>query len=622
MIATQRATKLGLSPLVSLLNGSDARLALSALGILEKDAKNRLASREGDNQEWFEAVTEILLAMSPGEGAESCVQILLSCMEHFYSTRQAPLAIAAGEHALTLAVENNLPSLARRACNILGVFHREVGNLGRAMEYFSRALTLARQLGDTYGECAVLANCASITDLMGRYDETISCCRRVLAISHGDPAIRNFRCQANQLIARACLFLKRTEEGIAAITNALVEADEPKTAFEFIQRVRRHHAETSLYLQSGNLEKAREALHICRQYAMRSGLEECQIQTEVSQALVESRGGQLDVAESRLQQLLTKYAGNLPVRADVLLALVDVYEQSGRKDEANRYLQRFHDLFQKRKVENVLEQLRQIEARLKTTNAPDSTADEAKRELLEHLAVVGELRDDATGEHAYRVGRLSALIAEGMGLEPDFCNNIDLAGRLHDLGKVAIPDRVLLSPGRLEGEDLRIMRTHTVIGHEILCKSHHHLMKLSADIARSHHEWWNGTGYPDGLHGGEIPLAARIVALADVFDALSHARPYKAAWTFDDTMEEILSLRTRQFDPTATDIFVRIMANLANKHGPQGIDAVLSEGARDSSLIAARHALRSDLLGPNLSAIDLASSTLTQGIESSPVRHN
>ncbi len=182
--------------------------------------------------------------------------------------------------------------------------------------------------------------------------------------------------------------------------------------------------------------------------------------------------------------------------------------------------------------------------------------DEARLEALERLARAAEFRDDDTGQHARRVGTLSAQIAgrlETTDAEPAV---IELAAPLHDIGKIGIPDAVLLKPGKLTPEEFEVMKTHSTIGAKILGGSNSPVLKQAAAIALTHHEKWNGSGYPLGLSGEQIPLAGRIVAVADVFDALTHERPYKRAWTQPAAIDHIKNLTGTEFDPAVVEAFI------------------------------------------------------------------
>ena len=182
----------------------------------------------------------------------------------------------------------------------------------------------------------------------------------------------------------------------------------------------------------------------------------------------------------------------------------------------------------------------------------------ARLEMLERLAVAAEYRDDASGEHTRRVGRTSALIADALGLDEDGTEQIRHAATLHDIGKIGIPDRILLKPGRLTPEEREIMETHVSIGRAILSGSSSPLLVEAEQIAYTHHEWWDGSGYASGMAGNEIPLAGRIVAVADVFDALTHERPYKEPMPVEAAVAEIRSLTGRHFDPQVVEAFLSL----------------------------------------------------------------
>lgn len=183
---------------------------------------------------------------------------------------------------------------------------------------------------------------------------------------------------------------------------------------------------------------------------------------------------------------------------------------------------------------------------------------QAHLETIERLGRVAELRDDATGKHTYRVARLSGLLAQELHLPPEEVELIMEAAPLHDVGKVAIEDEILLKKGGFSINEREIMRDHALLGAQILSGGRSDLMKMAEQIALSHHERWDGRGYPQGLAGVAIPPPARIVAVADAFDALTHVRPYKEAWSLPDALVEIEQERGWQFDPEVVDALVRV----------------------------------------------------------------
>jgi putative two-component system response regulator len=179
-----------------------------------------------------------------------------------------------------------------------------------------------------------------------------------------------------------------------------------------------------------------------------------------------------------------------------------------------------------------------------------------ERETLYRLAKAAEFRDPETGGHILRMAHYSALIARRLGQDETYCDMLLEAAPMHDVGKLGTPDHILLKPGRLTPEEFEVMKRHTSIGHEILKGSCSPMLELGASIALAHHEKFDGTGYPNGLGGEDIPLEGRIVAVADVFDALTSARPYKPAWEDECAVAFMREQRGRHFDPHCLDAFL------------------------------------------------------------------
>lgn len=242
---------------------------------------------------------------------------------------------------------------------------------------------------------------------------------------------------------------------------------------------------------------------------------------------------------------------------------------AGAKDFLTKPLDRPEVLL---RVENLLE-ARFLQAALRDHNARLEGAvtertrslqqrtedlDEARFEVLERLALAAEYRDDATGEHVKRVGRTAALLLCAAGVPEPEVELLRLAATLHDVGKIGISDSILLKPGRLTPREYETMKTHVGVSCRILSGSRSPLLQRSAEIAGSHHERWDGSGYPRGLSGERIPLSGRAVAIADVFDALANERPYKPAWSIDRAVAEILAQSGRHFDPRLVEAFAKL----------------------------------------------------------------
>jgi response regulator RpfG family c-di-GMP phosphodiesterase len=179
-----------------------------------------------------------------------------------------------------------------------------------------------------------------------------------------------------------------------------------------------------------------------------------------------------------------------------------------------------------------------------------------ERETIMRLARAAELRDPETGTHITRMTHYSATLARKLNLPDDFVEMLLSAAPMHDIGKIGTPDHILLKPGRLTDEEMEIMRRHTTIGYEILRNSASPMLQMAAEIALSHHEKYDGSGYPFGKSGKDIPLTGRIVAVADVFDALTSDRPYKQAWDLDRARDYLIEGRGCHFDPEFIDLFI------------------------------------------------------------------
>lgn len=181
---------------------------------------------------------------------------------------------------------------------------------------------------------------------------------------------------------------------------------------------------------------------------------------------------------------------------------------------------------------------------------------ETRLQIIRRLSVAAEYKDNETGLHIVRMSGYCRALALAAGLDEEATDLIHCAAPMHDVGKIGIPDHILTKPGKLDPDEWEIMKTHTTIGAKIIGEQDNRLMIMARRIALSHHERWDGSGYPEGLKGEDIPLEGRIVALADVFDALTSRRPYKAPWPEEKACGYIRDERGRHFDPRLTDLFL------------------------------------------------------------------
>ncbi|MFG3447899.1 MULTISPECIES: HD domain-containing phosphohydrolase [unclassified Stenotrophomonas] len=268
--------------------------------------------------------------------------------------------------------------------------------------------------------------------------------------------------------------------------------------------------------------------------------------------------------------ILITVVGDEPIRQAALEAgVIDFLVKPIRPRELRA---RCYNLLQLRQQsENVKQRALSLEQRLL---ASMHEVEERERETLSRLARAIEFRDAGTSAYLERMAHVAGLIAEQLGLPEEEVRLIEMAAPLHDMGKIAIPDAVLLKQGKLNDEELAIMRRHPRIGYELLSGSQNRFIQVGALIALRHHERYDGSGYPDGLVGDAIPLEARIVAVADVFDALISPRPYKEAWTMEATLAYLYAQRGRLFDPRCVDALLR---------GRQQLDDICAQHSTASS---------------------------------------
>jgi putative two-component system response regulator len=373
-----------------------------------------------------------------------------------------------------------------------------------------------------------------------------------------------------------------------------------------------------LLIEISDYDGAMTHARAAREFASKSKSPRSDIQASVAEGLAEAFSGNLDVGISRLTATLGRAKALKLASREVLVALVKALEFAGRHDEALKYLQEM--LSQQRKtaeanvlhhvhqhliqlhsadanspIEDVKQVMRRMETRAEVLEGRVAKAEvikqrqelfKARIEAMERLAVAAELRDDSTGEHSYRVGRMACLLAKEAGCDEETIFMIDIAARLHDVGKIGIPDGILLKPRGFNPAERAVMEMHAEIGADVLAKSEIPHIKMAEEIARHHHERWDGKGYPAKIGGREIPLAARITALADVYDALTHKRPYKEAWTVEATLSEMLASRGSHFDPELTDLFLALVSRLRRE--TRDLDHFLGEAARASPFIQAR----------------------------------
>ena len=338
------------------------------------------------------------------------------------------------------------------------------------------------------------------------------------------------------------------------------------------------------------------------------------ISAACSEGLVEVYSGMGDIGLSRGMQALEKARQVKPSLRETLLAMVQAHEKAGRPERALALHRELTLHIRKAQHENIVRHqelhLKQLETDEEAQFPPRlleekdaeltqkiaaQTVGTKQGRLLEQMAFTAEMRDDPTGEHCYRVARLASLLAQVHGESPKTCETIELAARLHDIGKVGIPDTLMQKATLLSDGERQILETHAKTGAELLSRTKV-LGEMAEDIARHHHERWDGHGYPDGIFGSAIPLAARIVAVCDVYDAMTHDKAYRRALSSDEAMAEMLRGRALQFDPKLIDLFGPMITRLRAEHAD--LDSFLGQAARQTALTVARQKIAESLARP------------------------
>jgi len=547
------------------------------------------------------------------------LELILDAVRFFYVSGMPTIGVGVAEAAMEFAGASADAAAMSKAAMLLGLCSADTGNLPRAMEAYSSALVLATATQDCMQQAKIWHNLSGALVYCGLFREAVACVAKITELAEFSAEVKEqILPPALALTALCYLNLDELSAGIAAIERAVSISKPPVDAHSIQNRVLAENYYTRLLIEVSDFQGAITHARIARELANKSKSPRPDIQASVAEGLAEAFSGNLDVGISRLTATLERAKSLKLASREVLVALVKALEFAGRHDEALKYLQemltgqrktaeanvlhhvkqhlvQLHASDSNSPIEDVGQVMRRMETRAEVLEGRVAKAEvirqrqelfKARVEAMERLAVAAELRDDSTGEHSYRVGRMACLLAKEAGCDDETIFMIDIAARLHDVGKIGIPDGILLKPSGFNPSERLVMEMHAEIGADVLARSEIPHIKMAEEIARHHHERWDGRGYPAKIGGQEIPLAARITALADVYDALTHKRPYKQAWTVEASLSEILSLRGKHFDPELTDLFLALVSRLRREH--RDLDYHLGEAARASPFIQAR----------------------------------
>jgi putative two-component system response regulator len=491
-------------------------------------------------------------------------------------------AFALATEAVELSGPNGVSLTLAWSLHLIGVVHYQAGNYPDALAHCQRALQVYRATDHGTDEGRILHTIAAVYQSMADYDRAISTYEMALAVNEAF-----IRPDVDAMVLGNLARIRgRRGEHHAAIelgrrAMSLARRDAPHLVGSLLADLAEAHAAL------GDIAAADACFAEARaDWLARSGSGEELPAVErlgvmVSEGRIALRAGRLDEAIASLLAAL-----DLADRTDqreMELELHDLLavacKQAGRWSEALEHRERHFALHREiftdaadLRMRTVLvahdnenaRHLGQI-TRLTTSGlvadfaSGHADVDAYHLEAFERLAALAEMRGGSTTRHTSGVGDLAAEIGHAIGQQPDWCERLRLAARLHDIGKVAVNDQVLMKPGPLTVEEFEEVKQHTVLGRRLLSGVSTDLFALAAEAAWSHHEWWDGSGYPNGLSGRAIPLSGRIVAIADVFDSLATRRVYKREWTRDETIRFVVSGAGSQFDPELVDAFVRVL---------------------------------------------------------------
>lgn len=621
--------------LIGLIDTCVQEFDSDGLGDLLPEFKEHLpgllqSSNDDDFETLAKAARLICFSNSPAP-LPVAIAILLDIATAHAPRGRAVDAIPFAERAHDLAEDNRLLPELQRASRIYGALSTDVGAPARGLEYAIKAAEVGRQLDDTMGIAAAWANMTAALFGMGLYRETIAVALRMIRQFKDDTRCAVFAAGARGNMANAALALSHFALAADSARDSVAVMGVPRDAIGILNRVIAESVWMKAAIGLDQRAVVDDRIGFLRGMSDAFKSPRLQLNHLLAEAAYESYSGDLTIAVAKLLELL-KHTKTMPnLYRDNLALLVKAYEKAGDHGGALIYLGELVEFLREKQVVAVRASLAAIEARHATqlpgkddvkevidairksragghgsaqqrAGTPQMEVPEQEyRDAFERLAVSAEIKEDAGGRHAYRMGRLSGLLAEKLGYNAKFADEVEKGARLHDIGKLGIPDGLLLKSGQLSPSEWAVMKRHTLIGAQIIRQCSHSAFRVAEQIALCHHEKWDGTGYPNALRGEHIPVPARIVMLADVYDALTHARPYKHAWTHDDVATFIREKAGSQFDPEFASLFLQMVEDLRLEHG-EGFDEYLAEPSKNSSFIRARDKMQT-MLG-DMGALD------------------
>ncbi len=550
------------------------------------DDSARLCATDPDASKRLVLDARVLARAGAHQALEAEALYQLALLAHHRAESEDAFALASEAVALTRTEElapNERSVTLAWSLHLLAVIHYQASNFASALDNGLRALQIYRATDHTGDEARILHTIAAIYQSMGDHDRAIATYQQALAVN--EPL---GRCDIDAMVlgnlARLLGRRGRYEEAVAVGQEALATAREHAPLL--VGSVLADLAEA--YVGCGDEANAVACFALARddwdkRQAGGGDLAPAeQLAVMLSEGRVALRGGRIGDAISTLgaAQDLADRTDNRQLELEIHDLLATAFRQAGRYEEALESRERHFALH--REIFNDAADLRlrtlqiahddetarhQMEiTKLKTVELVTHFAtehidpDAYHLEAFERLAALAEMRGGNTTRHTSAVGDLAAEIGHAIGQQPEWCERLRLAARLHDIGKVAVADSTLLKPGPLTVEEFNDVKQHTVLGRRLLSGVSTELFALAAEVAWTHHEWWDGAGYPNALSGKAIPLSGRIVAIADVYDSLANRRVYKREWNVVESVRFVASGGGTQFEPELVQAFLSVMS--------------------------------------------------------------
>lgn len=584
--------KIGL--LMDALGSAKSRTVLDELGEELRDftvAGNSIPRRMQDRLETM--LDEISDTAMAGSGiVRGYITLALQAR---YESRRAD-TIPLTFRALEWAKKSNDKVLLARVFKFLSCFNGEIGNFVEALHYSLKGLAALATCSERQYEMELLSAVGDVLVWNGQHRSAVSVYRRALELTTTIDATTHAIVAIHNNMAACYLTLGEYRRGLDSSSAAMRLLGESGTATGGVLDLELvSYYAARLLMETGQFVEAGQCLALarCADIALFAPM------IRLAEGMLMIYEGKTDAGLALVDSAAADAVQRSPYTSaiETTLAAARAYELAGRPDGARARIAKAieHTLtLRRRGTSTDFEDARRIidvtdadslEYLVSRVPCRSNTASEAMtRRKLQNMAVLAEMPEYPCARHAFRVGRLSYLLAREIGLSESKADEMSLAGCLHDIGKIGVPRQLLAKSVPLSDIELEAVRTHTRHGEDLLRGYGGAAYDLAIEAARAHHERWDGNGYPDGLSGDQIPLAARIVSIAESFDAMTHERPWRKAMPIAAALSDIRSESGRQFDPALVSPFIGCVEQ-AMRAGAD-LDALLSEEAQGSDLVA------------------------------------